>query len=152
MSKAFTKEDDNAPEAPLAPRLPGGDGPLLLTPEGHRALRDELAERTRAEPPDPARIAWLNAVLDAAEVVAPPEIPERASFGVWVEVEDEDGDRQVWRLVGPVEAEAREGKLSVEAPMGRALLGARVDDSVTVQRPRGALELTICSLASQPPE
>lgn len=152
MSKAFTKEDDNAPEAPLPPRLPAGDGPLLLTPEGHLALREELAERTRAGASDAARIAWLTAVLDNAEVVAPPEAPERASFGVWVEVEDEEGHRQVWRLVGPVEAEAREGKLSVEAPMGRALLGTRVDDAVTVQRPKGALELTVCALSSSPPD
>jgi|SRR5690606_5105132 len=151
MSKAFTKEDDAAPEAPLPPRLPAGDGPLLLTPEGHQALREELAERTRAAAPEATRIAWLTAVLDAAEVVAPPPDPRRASFGVWVEVEDVEGDRQVWRLVGPAEAEAREGKLSVEAPMGRALLGAGVDDTVTVQRPRGALELTVCSLSSEPP-
>lgn len=152
MSKAFTKEDDTAPEAPLPPRLPAGDGPLLLTPEGHRALRDELAERSRASTPDASRIAWLTAVLDAAEVVTPPAAPERASFGVWVEVEDEDGDRQVWRLVGPVEAEAREGRLSVESPMGRALLGARVDDAVTVRRPKGTLELTVCSLGANPPD
>lgn len=154
MSKAFTREETGAPEQPLVPR-PTGESPV--TPEGLHALQEELA-RLNAQPPAEGadaeararRVAQLEALVASARVVEPPQDTSEAAFGLWVEVEDEDGARQTYRLVGPLEADARERRLSVESPLGRALLGHAVGDTVTVERPRGALELTLLWVGAQP--
>ena len=51
--------------------------------------------------------------------------------------------QQVYRIVGPDEADVRAGRLSVESPLARALLGKEVGESVVVERPRGAVEYTV---------
>jgi transcription elongation factor GreB len=67
----------------------------------------------------------------------------RAFFGAWVELEDEAGSRVRYRIVGPDEADVKAGRLSVESPLARALLGKEVGESVVVERPRGAVEYTV---------
>jgi transcription elongation factor GreB len=64
-------------------------------------------------------------------------------FGAHVEVEDEDGNKKAYVLVGPDEADPALGKLSFQSPLGRALLKRKVGDVVVVQRPKGELELSI---------
>lgn len=144
MSKAFTKEDGPDEVAPT--RRPAQD--VRLTPEGLAAFTAELRTLEEAPHPDPARRAWLSDLLARAEVLTPPFEPTRASFGVWVTVEDEDGELQRWRLVGAEEADAKDFRLSTGSPMGRALLGREIGDHVVVQRPLGNLELTVRSLSS----
>jgi len=144
MSKAFTKED--GPDALAPTRAPAGD--VRLTPEGQAAFAAELRALEETRSPDAARRAWLADLLARAEVITPPAEPARASFGVYVTVEDVGGEVRRWRLVGAEEADAREGRLSVESPMGRALLGRQVGDEALVQRPRGSLELTVLSLSA----
>ena len=61
-----------------------------------------------------------------------------ASFGATLEVEDIDtSDRAVYQLVGPFEADATNGQISIDSPMGRTLLGRRVGDEVMVYAPGG---------------
>ena len=67
----------------------------------------------------------------------------RAYFGAWVTVEDDDGEERTYRLVGPDEFDVARGLLSVDAPLGRALLGKREGDVARVQRPAGVVELTV---------
>jgi transcription elongation factor GreB len=146
VSKAFTSEEtpDLGPIARPAPRLAPGER-RYVTPEGHAELRAE-AERLRAArtPDSDARLALVEATLAALTVLGPGEAPEGvAVFATWVTVEEPDGARRTWRLVGPDEADARRGLLSVHAPLGRALLGHRAGDVVEVQRPSGPLELTV---------
>jgi transcription elongation factor GreB len=54
-----------------------------------------------------------------------------------VTLEDEDGEEQRWRIVGPDEFDLSQGKLSMDSPMARALLGKRLDDEVQVHTPTG---------------
>lgn len=159
MSKAFTKEDGGGDEGlvPVRPRA-AATGPRYITPEGYRALQEELA--SLLAPQDPQEAGALDAavrkrererraheVADALEEVkvvpAPAEPQGRVFFGAWVTLEDEDGAEQTWRLVGPDEADARSGRLSVESPLGRALLGREEGDVVEVERPRGRTEYTV---------
>ena len=67
----------------------------------------------------------------------PRKDPDRVYFGGWVEIEDEAGEVQRYQLVGPDEFDAADGRISVDSPVGRALMGKRVGDEVIVRRPKG---------------
>jgi transcription elongation factor GreB len=94
-----------------------------------------------------ARLYRLQKQLESYEVVDPAERArtDRVYFGATVTVEDEDGVPATWQIVGGDELDASlgEGRISYEAPLGRALLGKREGDSVTVRRPAGEVELTV---------
>jgi transcription elongation factor GreB len=160
MSKAFTKEDSGGDEGllPARPRSTSGEQ-RYITPEGYRALQEELlalqgpdtgagdvtpleAGTRRKERERRAR--EVAATLEEVRVVEPDEAQAgRVFFGAWVELEDEDGSRVRYRIVGPDEADVKAARLSVESPLARALLGKEVGESVVVERPRGAVEYTV---------
>ncbi|HCE41199.1 transcription elongation factor GreB [Alloalcanivorax profundimaris] len=84
------------------------------------------------------RIRFLSKRLDGMTVVdRPPEDPGKVFFGAWVELEDDDGKLETYRLVGPDEAVGSDGLISIDAPLARALLGKRVDDEARVRTPTG---------------
>jgi transcription elongation factor GreB len=93
------------------------------------------------------RLRELSVRMDSLTVVAPKPHPSgRAYFGAWVTVEHDDGDERRYRLVGPDEFDVEAGLISVNAPLGRALLGRRVGDVVVVQRPAGRTEVTVVAI------
>jgi transcription elongation factor GreB len=90
------------------------------------------------------RVHFLTKRIDALTVVnEPPSDRSRAFFGCWVTVEDEDGTRARYRIVGADESDGEHGLISIDAPMARALIGKRAGDEVTVRRPKGDTILTI---------
>jgi len=90
------------------------------------------------------RLRFLSTRMDELTVVDPRPHPSgRAYFGAWVTVEIEDGEEQVFRLVGPDEADAGQGLLSVEAPLGRALLGKAEGDTARFERPGGRVKVSV---------
>ena len=68
-------------------------------------------------------------------------------FASWVKVEDEEGDESIYRIVGPDETDSQRGFISIESPVGRALLGKSLDDEVTVRIPKGNKLLTILEVS-----
>jgi transcription elongation factor GreB len=94
-----------------------------------------------------ARIHRLQKQLEAYEVVDPATRPkvDRVFFGATVTVEDDDGAVVTYQIVGGDELDESlgQGRISYEAPLGRALLGKREGESVTVRRPAGEIELTV---------
>ena len=89
----------------------------------------------------------LQKKLEAFEVVDPLARPKTKQifFGATVTVEDEDGEESTFQIVGSDEltdANDRQ-RISYEAPIGRALLGKKPGDAVTVKRPAGEVELTV---------
>ena len=94
-----------------------------------------------------ARIHRLQKMLESFEVIDPRTRPktDRVFFGATVTVEDDDGEETTYQIVGGDELDEAlgPGRISYEAPLGRALLGKRVGDTVVVRRPAGDLELTI---------
>lgn len=94
------------------------------------------------------RIRYLQKRLDTCTVVDPREQQDRGRvyFGATVTLEDEDGKQSTWQLVGPDEIDARGGRISLDSPMGRALMGKREGDAIEVMRPRGEIELTVVSI------
>jgi len=90
------------------------------------------------------RIRFLTKRLDSAVIVRNHEAKQdTVFFGATVEVEDEDGAHKTYQIVGPDEANPKEGRVSFQSPLGRALLKKKIGDVVTVLRPAGELELQI---------
>ncbi|NND66242.1 MAG: transcription elongation factor GreB, partial [Halioglobus sp.] len=68
-----------------------------------------------------SRVRFLNKRLDELEVVdRAPEDQGKVFFGAWVALEDEAGEEQQWRIVGPDEFNLEQRKLSMDSPMARA--------------------------------
>jgi transcription elongation GreA/GreB family factor len=134
MSKAFTKEDSDAPPpAPVRRGVPVPT-PNYMTPDGQRAARAELAACT-----DDDRGRELADHLATAQVLAPPADRGTVSLGAAVTIEDASGQRTTFRIVGALEADPRRGLVSWRSPIAEALYGGRVGDTVTL--PRGDVEL-----------
>jgi transcription elongation factor GreB len=93
------------------------------------------------------RIHWLTRRLESATVVDPrTDGAEVVFFGATVEVEDEDGKRSTYRIVGEDEIDLSRGDVSWRSPLGRVLLKRRAGDTVVFRRPSGEVELTIVSV------
>lgn len=90
------------------------------------------------------RVRFLSKRLDELVIVdTRPSDPERVFFGAWVTLEDDDGNQVEYRIVGPDEFDVSAGKISMDAPVGRALMGKTGGDEVTVRRPKGDVIYTI---------
>jgi transcription elongation factor GreB len=85
------------------------------------------------------RVRFLRRRLDGMVIVNhPPADPQRVFFGAWVQLEAEDGTRARYRIVGPDEFDMAPGYISMDSPLGRALLRRRIDEEVTVETPGGS--------------
>ena len=166
MSKAFTRESDDAPDRPVAPRrssLPPG-AKNYLTPDGARRFREELERLTQVERPGLAgasgdaeakrqlqrldqRILDLQQSLQSAVVVAPPPASEdRVRFGATVTVRERGAEAR-YRIVGVDEADLDRGWVSWLSPIAKALLNARPGQRVKFKFPSGEEELEIVRIA-----
>jgi transcription elongation factor GreA len=149
---------------------------ILLTPEGRAKLKAELDYLLTVRRPQVAeqlrqsidggdlsenvgyedakheqsfvegRILTLETLLKRAVVVEDAQASESVTFGSLVTVKERDGAEERYRIVGSAEADAREGRISNESPLGRALLNHRVGDEVTVEAPDGDLQFKILDI------
>lgn len=102
---------------------------------------DAQWEQARIE----GRIAELERLLARAELIETPSEREVAALGSTVVIRNE-GELERYTLVGPAEADPRQGRLSVESPVGRALLGHRRGDVVEVATPAGLQRLELVDI------
>jgi transcription elongation factor GreA len=109
------------------------------------ALYDLLEELAQLE----RRIALLEAQLAVAEIVAP-AADGRAGIGSLVRVCNGDGGTSEYELVGPLESDVDNGRVSIAAPVGQALLGQRAGACVEVAAPRGPVKLDVVSVRPRP--
>ena len=94
------------------------------------------------------RCRFLKKRLENLTVVSEhPPNTGKVYFASWVRVEDDDGEESVYRIVGPDETDSQRGFISIESPVGRALLGKSLDDEVTVRIPKGNKVLTILEVS-----
>ena len=95
------------------------------------------------------RLHFLHKRLEKLTVVEPSVQTDTSTvyFGATVTLEStEDSARVTYQLVGPDEIDLKAGRISIDSPVGRALLGKKKDDEVVVNRPRGEVELTIVAI------
>ena len=98
-----------------------------------------------------SRVRFLRQRLDGMTVVAqPPADVRRVFFGAWVTLERADGAELRYRLVGPDETDAASGYISMDSPLGRALLGKGLDAQVAVALPSGSTTFTIVAVEYPP--
>jgi transcription elongation factor GreA len=145
--------------------------PVLLTAEGLAKLKQDLevarerrieaADRMKeaAQPGDiednpeyeqakeevqrlDDRIYELQEMIGRAQLIEG-KASSVAEPGSTIEVEEEDGETLTYHLVGAVEADPGAGRISVESPVGRALVGKRQGDRISVVVPAGTIELTV---------
>lgn len=96
------------------------------------------------------RVRHLRQRLDGLQVVGgPPADRSRAFFGAWVTLADAQGATRRHRIVGPDEFDREPGFISMDSPLGRALLGRRVDDSFELELPAGRQRYTVVAIEYQ---
>ena len=95
------------------------------------------------------RIQELERLLWTAKVIEEPSTgaADYVRMGSHVKVSDTDGEEETYYLVGSHEADPRRGLISNESPIGRALIGKRVGDEVTVVAPAGAFNLKVLDIS-----
>jgi transcription elongation factor GreB len=130
----------------------------VLRPQVTQAVSEAAAQGDRSENAEyiygkrqlreiDRRVRFLRQRLDGMTVVdSPPSDRSKIFFGAWVAVEDEQGQCARYRIVGPDESDAASGYLSMDAPLGRALLRKSVDDEVTIETPTGARSYVVVQI------
>lgn len=95
-----------------------------------------------------ARISYINSRMPLFDVLDLDTLNgERAIFGATVEVEDIDTEEtRTFTLLGPDDADHKNGTISVLSPMGQAILGKEEGDEVIVDAPRGRIEYEVVSV------
>ncbi len=90
-----------------------------------------------------ARIREIEHILRRAQVMTHERRHDLVQLGSRVTVIDEEGATETWVIVSPEEANAMQGRISIESPVGAALLGKRPGDTVVVRAPGGETRLMI---------
>lgn len=95
-----------------------------------------------------ARIRYLESILRNARIINEDDLgKDMVRLGSEITVqEDGTDDNETYKLVGPAEANPREGRISNESPLGRALLGKKVRAKVKVQTPDGETTFRIIKI------
>jgi transcription elongation factor GreB len=91
------------------------------------------------------RLRYLEKAIESAVVVniAEQKNREKIFFGSTVTLEDDEGKESTYQIVGEDEFDAKKGKISWISPLGKALLGKKVDEEATVKRPKGDKTYTV---------
>jgi len=115
--------------------------------EGDRSENAEYIYRKKQLGEIDRRVRYLSKRLDEVEVVRnKPPRQDRVYFGAWISLEDETGAVRRYRIVGADETSAARGWISVDSPIGRALLGREVDDEIAVNLPEGLVQLVLLDI------
>lgn len=94
------------------------------------------------------RIKELEAKLSTAIVVSSAhQDRERVTFGATVHLRNSStGEEKMYMLVGQEEVDLKRGRISVASPVGRALVGKRVNETVRIRVPAGEVEFEVCDI------
>lgn len=88
------------------------------------------------------RIAEIENILANADIIVS-GIAKNGEIGLGSTVTLKNGKKTVYKIVGPVEADPMDGKISNESPLGEALMGKKVGDHVQIETPKGKVDYEI---------
>jgi transcription elongation factor GreA len=150
--------------------------PNYLTPEGEAKLKAELEELKGPRREDLAarlrsaiqmgdlsenadyhkakedqgflegRIQELEAILRNSVLIEKSASKGFVSIGSHVTIQEEDFDPETYHLVGPTEADPRNGKISYESPIGKALMDKKVGEMAEAEAPGGKIKFKILKI------
>ena len=164
MSRAFVKESDDDLAAGDLPERPLPVHVNYVTPKGLELLQARVRElderheqlKRQVEEDSEARqklreidrdLRYFRSQLERATLVDTANQPrDQVHFGATVKIEDEDGAEHEFSIVGDDEADVAAGKISWASPLARAMIGARVGDTVVWRRPAGEAEVYIVGI------
>jgi transcription elongation GreA/GreB family factor len=150
MSRAFVRETDTEIIDPL-PDRPISPHPNFVTMAGLAKIDARLNELNEAReaavgaddstslPGIDRELRYWKQRRSSARIIAPPQKPEIVRFGVGVQLQFDDGARLDYRLVGEDEADPVSGLLSWTSPVGKALIGRRIGETVEVSGRRAEI-------------
>ncbi|HMM68597.1 MAG TPA: transcription elongation factor GreB [Dokdonella sp.] len=119
--------------------------------EGDRSENAEYIYRKKQLGEIDRRVRYLSKRIPSLRVAGgPPTDPTAIFFGAWFSVEEDDGRRHDYRIVGADETDAGKGWISIDAPLARAALKKRVDDEFSVQTPNGMRHCTVIRVGYEP--
>lgn len=165
MSRAFTKESDDDLVAGELPERPVPAHANYVTPRGNEQLQarvkalqgrhETLAAQSGEDSAAKQKLReierdqrYFNAQLERAMVVDPAGQPrDQVHFGAAVKIFDEDGKAHRFTIVGDDEADVAGGKISWASPLAKAMIGAKVGDTVIWRRPAGDTEVEIVEIS-----
>ncbi|WP_350586229.1 transcription elongation factor GreB [Pseudoalteromonas sp. RB2-MNA-CIBAN-0110] len=108
---------------------------------GDRSDNADYKENKRLLRQIDSRIRFLRKRIEAVKVIGySPQQAGKVFFGAWVEVQNDDGETKIFRIVGPDEIYGRSDYISIDSPMARAMLKKEVDDEFQVKTPVGVKE------------
>ena len=165
MSRAFTKESTDDLVAGELPERPVPTHPNYVTPRGLEQLQararelqsahEKLAGQTEDDSAAKQKLReverdqrYFNSQLERAAVVDPAGQPrDEVHFGATVKMVDEDGKEHRFTIVGDDEADVAAGRISWASPLAKAMIGAKVGDTVKWRRPAGDTEVEIATIS-----
>ena len=160
MSRAFLKENDLEHAGIDIPERPISDEPNYVTPNGLKLLNAQIdalevergiLKNKKDDPIAKQKIAIIErdmryyaARIESAILTTPKDEDHSiVLFGAIVTVEDEEGNLSAYEIVGEDEADIHQGKVSYLSPLAEALIGSKLGDEVTWEKPMGDAYLTI---------
>ena len=99
-----------------------------------------------------SKLKHLGSRLKVLKTASAPAEPTMVSFGCWVTYEEDSGDKRCYQLVGPDEVDVSIGRISIDSPVGQALLHKKLDDEITVRKPGGEMVVYITGISGTRPE
>lgn len=130
----------------------------VLRPQVTQAVSEAAAQGDRSENAEyiygkkqlreiDSRVRFLRQRLDGMTVVDnAPTDRSKVFFGAWVTLEDDSGAAVEYRIVGPDEFDPGKGYISMDSPLGRALLRKGLDDEVKVEVPGGTKTYVVAAV------
>jgi transcription elongation factor GreB len=130
----------------------------VLRPEVVRALSAAAAEGDRSENAEytyrkkqlgeiDRRVRYLSKRIEALKVPDLLQAPrDKIFFGAYFELENEDGDIRLYRIVGPDETDAKQSWISIDSPLARAALNKTIDQEFEVELPTGLTCFVVVSI------
>lgn len=106
--------------------------------EGDRSENAEYIYRKKELREIDRRVRYLQVRLPKLKIIdQPPSNQHQVYFAAWVTLEDNDGNENTYRIVGPDEIDQQSNYISIDSPLANSLLKRNVDDKVTVETPGG---------------
>ncbi len=131
-------------------------------PEVTRAVAEAAAQGDRSENAEyiygkkqlgeiDHRVRHLRKRLEEIHIIDQvPNDTTKIFFGAWFELENEDGKRQTFRLVGPDEFDQSEEYISMDSPLGEAVIGKSLHEEISVAAPDGVTRYSIIEINYSP--
>ena len=153
MKAPITRKGYEALQAELD-RLMKEDRPSVIKAIAEARSHGDLSENAEYEAAKDkqsfveGKIQMLQAKLGELEIIDPSKGPkDKIVFGATVDLQDiETDEKRCYTLVGQEESDLKEGKISVQSPVGRALIGHRVGEEVEITTPAKTVAYEILSI------